>query len=73
MPKRLTWSIAEMDSSLHIYKKNSNRQMSSNTKTNTLWKKPNIRKIFLNSSIEEIWKRRHYLPLMINQNSNFAM
>ena len=22
MPKRLTWSIAEMDSSLHIYKKN---------------------------------------------------
>ena len=73
MPKRLTWSIAEMDSSLHIYKKISNRQMSSNTKTNTLWKKPNIRKIFLNSSIEEIWKRRHYLPVMIHQNSNFAM
>ena len=38
MPKRLTWSFAEIDSSLHIYKKISNRQMLFNRKSNTLSK-----------------------------------
>ena len=76
MPKHLTWSIAEMDSSLHMYKKNPNRQMSSNTKTNALWKNPIFARFpdFLHRrNSKNIWTRRHYLPIMIHQNSNSAM
>ena len=42
MPKPLTWSVAEMESSLHLCRKSSIFRFRPNLKSNTVWKKPNF-------------------------------
>ena len=53
MPKRLTWSIAEMESSLNFYKNSPIVRCRPSQNQTHSEKKPSICKIFLNSSIEK--------------------
>ena len=46
MPKPLTWSIAEMESSLYLCNKSPIFRFRPNLKSNTVWKKPNFARFF---------------------------